>query len=143
MNNHRGFDKVESIYSCSESFWSKLNAKKKHRSDKHIEVVMSLGHIKEGDKHYDEDDNSYASDYSELLNDGIVDKEKSPKKLSNLTDSANRRKRTAEVSSEYPAEKIVSDLYYNKFSPIHHGFTYEHSLALAKYLTTKKFDSGK
>ena len=100
---------------------------------------MSLGHITESEKNYDnEDDLNYSSDYSELLNDGAVSKEMSPKKISNLSDSANRRKRTAEVSSEYPAEKFVSDLYYNKFSPIHQGFTYEHSLALAQYFTTRK-----
>ena len=103
---------------------------------------MSLGHKRDEDKKYDDDD-SYSSDYSESYGEGKVPQESSPKKFSQLSDSARRRKRVAEVSGDHPAKKFVEELYNNPHSPIWHGFTYEHSLALCQYFTSHTWHGGK
>ena len=135
---------VETLYPCTETFWSRINRAKKYRSDKAINLILSIGQIKKDEKCYDvNDEEGYASDYSELIDSGVLSKEGSPCKFSELSESAGRRKRTAEISMEHPAEIFVGDLYNNTDSPLHHGFTYEHSILLTKYFTTQKWVGGK
>ena len=144
LNKTSNSANVESLYPCTETFWSRINRAKKLRSDKVIDLILSIGQKKKDEKSYDiEDDDGYSSDYSELIDSGVISKEGSPCKFSELSESAGRRKRTAEISMEHPAEVFVGDLYKNSDSPLHHGFTYEHSIALTKYFTTQKWVGGK
>ena len=67
------------------------------KSDKHIDLILSLGLSQENDNNdgyppisFDnlDDDKSFASDYSEHVQNYNVREEKSPQKLSELSDSA-------------------------------------------------------
>ena len=107
---------------------------------------MSLGHAQENDDNDGlapvdvdniDDDKSFSLEYSKFICEGDVRDEKSPQKISELSESAQGHKKCASVSGEHTAEKFVTVLYNNKNSPIFHGFTYKHPLALMKHFTVK------
>ena len=132
----------EYIFPSTESFWIHTNKKKKKPFSDSIELIISIGHRLDDEKTYDESD-GYKSDYSERHKHETATPEVTPKMLCQLSDSARRRKRTAEVSGDHPAKKFVLALYTNKKSPVYHGLTYEHSLALTMYFTSHTWPGGK
>ena len=93
--------------------WTHINRLKKKKSDKYIDLTLSLGHAQENDDNDGlapvdvdniDDHQSFSLEYSKFIREGDVREEKSPQKISELSESAQGRKKCASVSGEHTSE---------------------------------------
>ena len=138
VNNRKSTKQVEHIYPDTTTFWNRIKKLRGNKSDKHIDLVVSVGHRVKSDveENYEDTDFDYNSDFSEKVRSGNIS-EQSPEKMSRVITPGERRKRVAEKSYEQPSGKFVNRLYTDTNSPLYHGFCYEQGLAIQKHFCCK------
>ena len=105
-----------------------------------VDLVLSFGH-KKIDVDTPEEDFDYSSDHSTMIFRNEIT-EVSPEKYDDRSTAEIRRENKVTSSSyEGRADKFILELYENPKSPVHYGFSYEHSVAMKKTFSVLKINS--